>query len=113
MENDCLWLAKGKVMYYISIKWAFQCFLQLGDMCFSSWDTIFFVTPGFQESKTVSVGQISRKFELKNAWLVSCAIKHQWRVIFVVFFMGKAYLYGLFEIKTFFTTQLWWTIKNY
>ena len=35
-------------------------------MCFSSWDIIFFVTPGFQESKAVSVGQISNKFELRN-----------------------------------------------
>ena len=37
-------------------------------MCFSSWDIIFFVTPGFQESKVVSVGQISKKFELKNPY---------------------------------------------
>ena len=32
---------------------------------------IFFVTSGFKESKTVSfnsVGQISKKFELKNVW---------------------------------------------
>ena len=42
-------------------------------MCFSSWDIIFFVMsgfPGFLESKAVSVGQISKKFELKNEWYV-------------------------------------------
>ena len=56
-----MWLAKGKVIVlYISIKSAFHCFLQLGNMCFSSWDIIFFVTSGFRESKAVSVGQISK-----------------------------------------------------
>ena len=78
MENDGLWLAKGKVIVlYISIKLAFHCFLQLGDMCFSSWDITFFVMPGFQESKTVSVGQISNKFELKNPWAVASSNHYQ------------------------------------
>ena len=45
------WL-KVKLLYYISIKSAFHCFLQLG--------TAFFVTSGFLESKAVSVGQISK-----------------------------------------------------
>ena len=45
-------------------------------MCFSFWDIIFFVTPGFQESKAVSVGQISKKFELKNL-CVGCWFLHQ------------------------------------
>ena len=29
--------------------------------------------PGFQESKTVSVGKISKKFELKNPWPLKIA----------------------------------------
>ena len=61
---------KVKLFYYIIIKSAFHCFLQLGDICFSSWDIIFFVTSGFRESKALSVGHISKRFELKNSCIL-------------------------------------------
>ena len=36
---------KVKLLFRSSIKQAFQFFLQLADMCFSSWDINFFVMP--------------------------------------------------------------------
>ena len=62
---------KVKLLYYCNIKAAFQCFLQLGDMSFSSWDIIFFVRSGFKGSKAVSVGQISDIFKMKQMWTVA------------------------------------------
>ena len=59
---------KVKLLYYCNIKAAFQCFLQLGDMSFSSWDIFFFVRSGLKGSKAVSVGQISDIFEMKQMW---------------------------------------------
>ena len=66
---------KVKLFYYIIIKSAFHCFLQLGDIYFSSWDIIFFVTSGFRESKALSVGHISKRFELKNLCCIEAVFK--------------------------------------
>ena len=41
------WL-KVKLLFYSSIKQTFQCFLQLGDMCFSSSGFNLFVTSIFK-----------------------------------------------------------------
>ena len=39
---------KVKLLYYSRIKYVFQCFLQLGGMCFSSWDITLFVASVFR-----------------------------------------------------------------
>ena len=62
------WL-KVKLFYYISITLnkLSTAFYSLAICAFSSWDFFFFfVTWRFLESKAVSVGQISKKFELKK-----------------------------------------------
>ena len=63
------WL-KVKLLYCSSIKQAFQCFLQLGDMYFSSWDIKFFATSVFRESEAVSASQISEMFKMKQVCIV-------------------------------------------
>ena len=62
---------KVKLLYHSSIKKAFQCFLQLCDMCFSSWDIIFFVASVFSQS-------ISEKIEKK---CVDSCYGWQWHIL--------------------------------
>ena len=54
------WL-KVKLLFYSSIKLAFQFFLQLSDMCFSSWDINIFVT---------SIFRIWGYFRWSNVWYI-------------------------------------------
>ena len=61
---------KFVLLYYSWIKYAFQCFLQLGDMCFSSWGIIFCVTSLFRNF----VGQISSPFPKNLKWNIRVAV---------------------------------------
>ena len=56
---------KLSIAFYIQLDWAI-CALVL--------EIFLFVTAGFEESKAVPVGQISKKFEFKNLCPYTCSI---------------------------------------
>ena len=62
---------KVKLLYYCSIKEAFQCFLQFGNVYFSSWDIIFFITSIFKNLRLVSG---SNFWYIRNETDVKCGI---------------------------------------
>ena len=65
---------KVKWLCYSSIKPAFQCFLHLGNMYFSSWGISFFFYVSFQQIWSGLSWSISEKFEKKPAWTIGVSI---------------------------------------